>query len=163
MASSFYSNGSRSVDPGGKWTLWWMRRLSLMRKLLMICFLPIRWVSVIFWLPDVRHTYLAKYTLNFFSVFLILSSWYQTLVPLMPCWVCCWTAAAWSSARRWVAWRLLLKGLVQRCGYRASLFSHFLDQWSLVDRSFYNSFFQSKGYAIGNAPELARAHNSHAR
>lgn len=23
--------------------------------------------------------------------------------------------------------------------------------------------FQSKGYAIGNAPELAKAHNSHAR
>lgn len=25
------------------------------------------------------------------------------------------------------------------------------------------SLLQSKGYAIGNAPELAKAHNSHAR
>ncbi|RXN35860.1 ubiquitin carboxyl-terminal hydrolase BAP1 [Labeo rohita] len=41
-----------------------------------------------------------------------------------------------------------------------------VDETSVIDDEIVNDMFfahQSKGYAIGNAPELAKAHNSHAR
>ncbi|XP_054137078.1 ubiquitin carboxyl-terminal hydrolase BAP1 isoform X3 [Melozone crissalis] len=44
--------------------------------------------------------------------------------------------------------------------------STLVDETSVIDDDIVNNMFfahQSKGYAIGNAPELAKAHNSHAR
>lgn len=50
------------------------------------------------------------------------------------------------------------------CGVSCSLPFHFSPTFFSLHLNFqFLCIFQSKGYAIGNAPELARAHNSHAR
>ena len=100
-------------------------------------------------------------------------SWSQTLAPPMRCWACSSTAVGWGWAPPWAEWRHSPKASARRWAHiSASLRSVLIitcnvDVSRLQKESNDNLFvlwiLQSKGYAIGNAPELARAHNSHAR